>query len=181
MARQEIKVGEPYPSALPQERREGLWPRLVMGGVHLIFITPKLQDGDLETLRRQKMQLGVKIEESVPFFSVYLKRWGCIDGHLNPHQYEDDSVWDYIEGFGNLWSLIVAEGQGRKRIVRLNRVLGVEMAIAELVQKGMAQALEDHEDGADVERSARRVYDRYKTPQDLAEVCTEKQVFQSKM
>jgi hypothetical protein len=151
-----------------------------MEGVNLIFLTPALQDGDLETLRRQKMQIGVTVEEAVPFFTVFVKRWGCLDGHLNPHQYEDDSVWDYVEGMGNKWSFIIAEGRGRKRIVRLNRVLGVEMEMAELAQEGLASALEEHEDPSDVERAARTVYNRYQEPKELAAVSTEKSVFGAK-
>jgi hypothetical protein len=180
VGKETISVGDPYPQGLPQQSGEGLWPHLVMEGVNLIFLTPALQDGDLETLRRQKMQVGLKVEEAVPFFTVFVKRWGYLDGHLNTHQYEDGSVWEYVEGMGNKWSFIIAEGRGRKRIVRLNRVLGVEMEMAELAQEGLANALEEHEDPSDVERAARNVYNRYQEPRELAAVSMEKSVFGAK-
>jgi len=84
MSLEKISVRDPYPQGLPQESGEGLWPHLVMRGVNLIFLTPALRDGDLEAVRRQKMQVGVTVEEAVPFFIVLVKRWGCLDGHLNP-------------------------------------------------------------------------------------------------
>lgn len=166
MSQEAVKVGEPYPQGLPQESGEGLWPHLVMGGVNLIFLTPKLQEGDLKTLRRQKVQVGVMVEQSIPFFTTYIKRWGCLDGHLNPHQYADESIWEYVEQMGNRWTFVITEGQGRERTVRLIRTLGVEMGLADLAQSGLAEALEAYEDPSEVERAARQVYGRYQKPKD---------------
>lgn len=180
MSQQTIQVGEPYPSSLPQESGEGLWPFLVRGGIHLLFLTPGLRDGDLKTLRRQKVQVGTTVEESILFLSLYVKGWGALDGHMNPHQYSSDVVWSFVEDMGNAWSLIVAEGHGRSRTVRLNRVLGVTEAMAEEARDGLSRSLQSFEDGAEVEREARKVYDRYDRPADLAAACSEKCVFDAK-
>lgn len=58
------------------------------------------------------------------------------------HQYKKDVVQDYVDGFGNAWTFIVAEGRGRRRTVRLNRVLSVTEAMAGLTQEGLRKSLE---------------------------------------
>lgn len=176
MSIQALEVGAPYPSRLPQESGEGLWPHLVQGGFNLVFLSPQLQGGDMNAFSRT-MQVGVIVQEDILFVTVVFKRWGVVDGHVNPFQYNESHRGRYIDALreGNVWTFVATET--RDRIVRHLRQIGVSNEIQATSYEGLQASLDAYDDASDVERAARRVYHTFSRPDDLAEICTAKQVY----
>lgn len=168
-----IEVGGTYPGNLPKER-EGLWPRLVREGLHVLVLLDT-REGDVETFRRQSLQIGTMTKKSIPFLSLHVKRWGTLDGHINVLQYASESIDDYIADFGNRFQIIVVE-KGTQEI-KLIRQIGVKMEIANSVLNGLHECRNTYDDVNEVERQAMAVYEEYSKPADLASDCSEKQVF----
>ena len=171
----QIEVGEPFPQRLPRGQ-EGLFPLLADQTLLVPVVLSELRDADLRTFQRRKLQVGVVSVRSVPFACVCWEKWGCLDGSLNPYQYEEKYRRRFIEGEGNLLQLCVVEGP--RHTVRHNRALGLDDEMYPFLREAYAECLETHGDEAEVNRAVGQVYQDFETPDELMRIAEHKQVFQ---
>lgn len=169
-----FEVGEPFPMSLPRGQ-EGFFPLLSDETIVVPVVLSQVREPDLRTFERRPLQVGFKSIEDVPFVLLYWKKWGCLDGSLNPYQYEDKYRQRFIEGDGNALQLAVVEG--RKNIIRHNRLLGLSDDMYPYLREAYADCLNRYDDEAEVNRAVGRVYQNFETPDSIMQIADKTQVF----
>lgn len=174
---EEIYVGEEFPRPLPQTSQKGLYPLLSDESLLIPILMCEVAEGELEEFGGP-MMIGAAVKGDVPFFMIRYQDGWCLDGSINPYNYDLQYRQDFVNGKGNSVPIVVTEGL--ERTVRHIRVVGLKHEMMDLLRDGYQACMETHDDSISVNREVQRVYTEHPTSAHLMDAADITQEFNDK-